>query len=123
MRKIEEIKADYDHCCNHCEHERSCLGMLSDCTKEKHIAGYYEELLQVIIDGISLDRLITICDAERGSRLEEVVRCGSCARATRRTVVGNGITESPYIYLYECGISHLGMQQNDFCSYGQKLER
>jgi len=51
-----------------------------------------------------------------------VTRCNSYCYSKEVKVVGNGITEPPYITVWRCSISELGMKEDDYCSYGEKRD-
>jgi hypothetical protein len=50
--------------------------------------------------------------------LKQIVRCKDCECSDEIKKVGNGITEPPYITIYRCTMSELGMYGEDFCNYG-----
>lgn len=52
--------------------------------------------------------------------LVEVIRCKDCSYSEKRTIVGNGITEPPYVTVWRCDVTDLGMQEDDYCNYGEK---
>ena len=66
MRTISEVIEDYKDC-QRCE-GKSCLGMVSNCSKPDSIVQVESELLRTLIAEISLDRLEEICTAEKDGR-------------------------------------------------------
>jgi hypothetical protein len=67
------------------------------------------------------DLAINSLEKQLYGTLVEVVRCKVCTHSDKIRKVGNGITEPPYIVVYRCDISELGMQEDDFCSYGDRI--
>lgn len=53
--------------------------------------------------------------------LMEVVKCKNCKHSENKRVVGNGITEPPYITRLQCNLLKLApMNEEDYCSYGEE---